>query len=56
MYIIELEKENLRLQQQVARLQVKNVTKDNEISALKKEIGKPITFKVIYERKAVEKG
>jgi hypothetical protein len=34
-YIIELEKENLRLQKQVAKLQVQNVTKDNEIKALK---------------------
>jgi len=35
MYIVELEKENLRLHKQVAKLQVKNITKDNEIKALK---------------------
>lgn len=35
MYIVELEKENLRLHKQVAKLQVKNIIKDNEIKALK---------------------
>ena len=35
MYIVELEKENLRLHKQVAKLQVKNLTQDNEIKALK---------------------
>ena len=35
MYIVELEKENLRLHKQIAKLQVKNITKDNEIKALK---------------------
>jgi len=35
MYIIELEKENLRLQKKVAKLQVENTSKDNEIKALK---------------------
>jgi hypothetical protein len=50
MYIVELEKENLRLHKKVAKLQVENVTKDNEIKALKKDRGKAITFKVIYEK------
>ena len=35
-YVFELEKENLRLQKEVAKLQVKTVSKDNEIKALKK--------------------
>jgi len=39
-YLLELEKENLRLQKQVAKLQVKIVSKDNEIKALKQAIPK----------------
>jgi hypothetical protein len=35
MYIVELEKENLRLHKKIAKLQVENTTKDNEIKALK---------------------
>jgi hypothetical protein len=35
MYIVELEKENDRLHKQVAKLQVRNTSKDNEIKALK---------------------
>ena len=35
-YVIELEKENLKLQHQVAKLQVKNISQQNEIKALKK--------------------
>lgn len=34
-YIIELEKENLRLHKQIARLQVKDVSQQNQIRALK---------------------
>jgi hypothetical protein len=34
-YVVELEKENLRLQKQVAKLQVESVSKNNEIKALK---------------------
>ena len=55
MYIVELEKENLRLHKQIAKLQVENLTKDNEIKALEKDSGKAITFKAVYEDKAVEK-
>ena len=55
MYIVELEKENLRLHKKIAKLQVENVTKDNEIKALKQDRGKAITFKVVREDKAVEK-
>ncbi len=36
MYIVELEKENLRLHSQVAKLHVKLTSRDNEIRALKK--------------------
>jgi hypothetical protein len=35
-YVVELEKENLRLHKKVAKLQVENLTKDNEITTLKK--------------------
>ena len=41
-YIIELEKENLRLHKQIAKLQAKNLSKDKEIKALKGV--KPIHF------------
>jgi predicted nuclease with TOPRIM domain len=34
-YLIELEKENLKLHKQLAKLQVKNVSMQNEIKALK---------------------
>lgn len=55
MYIVEMDKENLRLHRQIAKLRVDNLTKNNEIKALKKESGKPITFKVVYEDKAGKK-
>ena len=35
-YVTELEKENKRLQHQIARLRVKNVSQKNEIAALKR--------------------
>jgi hypothetical protein len=35
MYIVELEKENLRLHKKIAKLQIENTTKDNKIKALK---------------------
>jgi hypothetical protein len=35
-YVFELEKENLRLQRQIAKLQVKDVSQQNQINALKK--------------------
>ena len=35
-FVKELEKENCRLHDKVAKLQVMNITKDNEIKALKK--------------------
>ncbi len=40
-YVAELEKENLRLQKVVAKLQVKCLSQDNEILALRKEAKKP---------------
>ena len=45
-YVFELEKENLRLQKQVAKLQVKIVSKDNEIKALKQAAPK---FNVVIQ-------
>jgi hypothetical protein len=36
LYVIELEKENLKLHKQIAKLQAQNVTYQNEITALKK--------------------
>ncbi len=35
-YVLELEKENLRLQKQIAKFQVKDVSQQNQITALKK--------------------
>jgi hypothetical protein len=35
-FVKELGKENLRLHKKIAKLQVENVTKDNEIKAIKK--------------------
>jgi hypothetical protein len=35
MYVKELERVNLRLQKKIAKLQVANLTKDNEIKVLK---------------------
>jgi hypothetical protein len=35
-FVKELEKEDLRLHKKIAKLQVENVTKDNEIKAIKK--------------------
>jgi hypothetical protein len=46
-YVIELEKENLKLQQQIAKLQVKTVSQQNEIKALKKA---PPKIKVVLGR------
>jgi hypothetical protein len=43
LYVIELEKENLKLQEQIAKFQVENVTHQNEIKALKKFQLKPPT-------------
>ncbi len=42
-YIIELEKDNLRLHKQIAKLQVNNLTQGNEIKALKQAQPK-VTF------------
>jgi len=35
-YVLELEKENLKLQKQIAKFQVKGVSQQNQITALKK--------------------
>ena len=40
-YVIGLEKENLRLQQRIAKFQVETTSKDNQIKALKKQAGRP---------------
>jgi len=59
MHILELEKENFKLQKKVTKLQVENVTKDNEIKVLKKALEKErkkgFTFKVEYVDKTVKK-
>jgi hypothetical protein len=45
-YVAELEKENLRLQKQVAKLQVESVSKNNKIKALK-QVGPKIKVGVV---------
>ena len=45
-YIIELEKENIKLQKQKAELHVKVVSQQNEIIAIKKFIPDPLTVVV----------
>jgi len=35
-YVLELERENMRLQRQIAKLQVKDISQQNQIAALKK--------------------
>ena len=42
-YVVELEKFNLKLQKQIAKLRAQNVTYQNEITALKKA---PQEFKI----------
>jgi len=46
-FVKELEKENLRLHEKIAKLQVENVTTDNEIKALKKF--QPSGVTIIFE-------
>lgn len=48
-YVVELEKENSRLQKMIAKLQVKFVSQDNEIKALKEQAKKP-EAKIIIKR------
>ena len=45
-YVVALEKENLKLHQRIAKFQVKDVSQQNEISALKKAQPKT-TIKII---------
>jgi hypothetical protein len=44
-----LERENLRLQKMVAKIQVEGVSKDNEIKALKKQASKA-GIKVVIQK------
>ena len=46
-YVKELEKENRKLHDKIAKLQAKNTTKDNEIKALKKF--QPPGIKIVFE-------
>ncbi len=46
-YIVALESENLKLHKQMAKLQVKDVTQQNEITALRREV-KELTNKHGY--------
>jgi hypothetical protein len=50
LYIIELEKENLKLHKQIAKLQVQNITYQNEITALKKAPPKMIVKVTNYAK------
>ena len=45
-YVIELEKENIKLHKQKAELHVKVVSQQNEITAIKKFTPEPITVVV----------
>ena len=45
-YVLELEKENLRLHKQVAKLQVESVSKNNKIKALK-QVGGDIKVELV---------
>jgi hypothetical protein len=53
-YMVELEKENLRLHKMVAKLQVKCVSQNNEIKALKEQAKKP-GAKIIIQGYSSEK-
>jgi hypothetical protein len=49
-YVLELEKENLKLQRQIAKLQVKDVFQQNQITALKKAQPKTIVQVTNYAK------
>jgi hypothetical protein len=49
-YVLELEKENLKLQRQIAKLQVKDVSQQNQITALKKAHPKLIIQPINYAK------
>ncbi len=49
-YVLELEKENLRLQKQIAKLQVKDISQQNQIIALKKAQPKTIIKVIRYDK------
>lgn len=50
LYVIELEKKNLKLHKQIVKLQVQNVTYQNEITALKKASPKIIVKVTNYAK------
>lgn len=54
-YVFELEKENLKLQKQIAKFQVKDVSQQNQITALKKAQPKLIIRPTINYAKANDK-
>jgi hypothetical protein len=47
-YLLQLEKENEKLQKSIAKFRVKDVSQQHEISALKKFQPKPGILKIIY--------
>jgi len=49
-YVLELEKENLKLQKQIARFEVKIVSQQNQITALKKAQPKLIIQPINYAK------
>jgi hypothetical protein len=49
-YVLELEKENFKLQRQIAKLQVKDVSQQNQIPALKKAQPKMIVRVTNYAK------
>jgi len=53
-YLLELEKENENLQKRIAKFQVKDISQQHEITALKKFQPKPGILKIIYPPKKDE--
>ena len=49
-YVLELEKENLKLHKQIAKLQVKDISQQNQITALKKAQPKRIVRFVDFSK------
>jgi len=54
-YVLELEKENLKLQKQIAKFQVKDLSQQNQITALKKAQPKIIVRTVDFAKLGVDK-
>jgi hypothetical protein len=46
-YVLELERENLRLHKQVAKLQVESVSKNNKLKALE-QVGGDIKLELVH--------